>query len=63
MPLYGKLSDQYGRKPMTYVAVLIFLAGSILSGFAQSMTQLILFRAIQGIGEVDAVHHRFDDPS
>ena len=50
MPLYGKLSDQYGRKPLTYAAVLIFLAGSILSGFAQSMTQLILFRAIQGTG-------------
>ena len=50
MPLYGKLSDQYGRKPLTYAAVLIFLAGSILSGFAHSMTQLILFRAIQGLG-------------
>jgi EmrB/QacA subfamily drug resistance transporter len=50
MPLYGKLSDQYGRKPMTYAAVLIFLAGSALCGFAQSMNQLILFRALQGIG-------------
>jgi EmrB/QacA subfamily drug resistance transporter len=50
MPLYGKLSDQYGRKPLTYVAVVIFLAGSASCGFAQSMNQLILFRAIQGIG-------------
>jgi len=50
MPLYGKLSDQYGRKPMLYGAVGLFLIGSILSGFAQSMPQLILFRAIQGMG-------------
>ena len=50
MPLYGKLSDQYGRKPLTYAAVLIFLLGSTLCGFAQSMNQLILFRALQGIG-------------
>jgi len=50
MPLYGKLSDQYGRKPLVYVAVLIFLAGSMLSGLSQSMFELIVFRAIQGIG-------------
>ncbi|HEY5208888.1 MAG TPA: MDR family MFS transporter [Stellaceae bacterium] len=50
MPLYGKLSDQYGRKPMIYVAVGIFLLGSVLSGLAHSMTQLILFRAVQGLG-------------
>lgn len=50
MPLYGKLSDQYGRKPMIYVAVGVFLLGSALSGLAQSMTQLILFRAVQGLG-------------
>ncbi|MDR6291706.1 MULTISPECIES: MDR family MFS transporter [Inquilinus] len=50
MPLYGKLSDQYGRKPMLYVAILAFLLGSALSGAAQSMTQLIVFRAIQGLG-------------
>lgn len=50
MPLYGKLSDQYGRKPMIYVAILIFLVGSALSGAAQNLTQLILFRAIQGLG-------------
>jgi EmrB/QacA subfamily drug resistance transporter len=50
MPLYGKLSDQYGRKPMIYVAIVIFLIGSVLSGAAQTMLQLIIFRAIQGIG-------------
>jgi EmrB/QacA subfamily drug resistance transporter len=50
MPLYGKLSDQYGRKPLIYAAILIFLLGSVLSGAAQSLIQLIIFRAIQGIG-------------
>jgi len=50
MPLYGKLSDQYGRKTMIYSAIAIFLIGSVLSGLSQSMTQLILFRAIQGVG-------------
>jgi EmrB/QacA subfamily drug resistance transporter len=50
MPLYGKLSDQYGRKTLVYAGVLIFLAGSMLAGLAQTMNQLILFRAIQGVG-------------
>ena len=50
MPLYGKLSDQYGRKPMIYVAVVTFLLGSVLCGAAQSLTQLIVFRAVQGLG-------------
>ncbi|HVB89145.1 MAG TPA: MDR family MFS transporter [Beijerinckiaceae bacterium] len=50
MPLYGKLSDQYGRKTMIYVAIAIFLIGSALSGLSQSMTELILFRAVQGLG-------------
>ncbi|NTG85022.1 MFS transporter [Agrobacterium rhizogenes] len=50
MPLYGKLSDQYGRKPIIYAAILIFLLGSILSGMAQTLLQLIIFRAFQGIG-------------
>jgi EmrB/QacA subfamily drug resistance transporter len=50
MPLYGKLSDQYGRKPLLYIAVSLFLLGSVLSGLAQTMPQLIGFRAIQGTG-------------
>ncbi|WP_322015197.1 MDR family MFS transporter [Paraburkholderia sp. J12] len=50
MPLYGKLSDQYGRKPALYAAILLFLLGSILSGLSQSLMQLIAFRAVQGLG-------------
>jgi len=49
-PLYGKLSDMYGRKPLYFAAILIFLLGSILCGLAQTMVQLIIFRAVQGLG-------------
>ncbi|MEA2465582.1 MAG: hypothetical protein QOJ98_3329, partial [Acidobacteriota bacterium] len=49
-PLYGKLGDLYGRKRVLQVAVVIFLAGSALCGASRSMLQLILFRALQGIG-------------
>jgi EmrB/QacA subfamily drug resistance transporter len=49
-PLYGKLGDMRGRKPVFLAAILIFLAGSMLSGLSQSMGQLIGFRALQGIG-------------
>ncbi len=49
-PLYGKLGDLYGRKRLLMVAIIIFLAGSALSGLSQSMDQLIMFRAIQGLG-------------
>lgn len=49
-PLYGKLSDMYGRKPLFIVAIFIFLAGSILCGLSGSMTQLVVFRGIQGLG-------------
>ena len=49
-PLYGKLGDLYGRKRLYQVAIVIFLAGSVLSGVAQDMGQLIAFRAVQGIG-------------
>ncbi|MNO51673.1 Multidrug resistance protein 3 [compost metagenome] len=49
-PIFGKISDLYGRKPVFVVGSILFLTGSMLSGLAQSMEQLILFRAIQGIG-------------
>src|SRR3954466_5549079 len=49
-PLYGKLGDLYGRKPVLQTAVVIFLVGSALCGLAQSMTMLIAFRAVQGLG-------------
>lgn len=50
VPIYGKLSDLYGRKPVYVISMLLFLAGSILCGRAHSMEQLIAFRAVQGIG-------------
>jgi EmrB/QacA subfamily drug resistance transporter len=49
-PLYGKLGDLYGRKKVLQSAILLFLLGSVLCGAAQSLTQLIVFRAIQGLG-------------
>jgi len=50
VPLYGKLADIYGRKPLFLVASALFVLGSALCGLATSMEQLILFRAVQGIG-------------
>jgi len=50
IPLYGKLGDLYGRKRILQSAVLLFLAGSALCGQAGSMTELIAFRAVQGLG-------------
>jgi EmrB/QacA subfamily drug resistance transporter len=49
-PIYGKLSDLFGRRPIIISAVLIFLTGSVLSGLSQQMWQFILFRGIQGLG-------------
>ena len=49
-PLYGKLGDLYGRKLVLQAAIVIFLVGSALCGLAQGMTELILFRALQGLG-------------
>jgi EmrB/QacA subfamily drug resistance transporter len=49
-PLYGKLSDIFGRKPMYLAAITIFLAGSLLSGIAGSMYELAAYRAVQGLG-------------
>ena len=50
MPIFGKLSDLYGRKKFFLLGLAIFITGSILSGAAQTIEELILFRAIQGIG-------------
>ena len=49
-PLWGKLGDQYGRKIFFQASIVIFLGGSALSGLSHSMTELIAFRAVQGIG-------------
>ena len=50
MPLWGRASDLYGRKPLFLAAIAIFLTGSALSGMAQDLSQLIAFRALQGLG-------------
>ena len=50
VPLYGKLSDLYGRRPLFFIAMALFLVGSILCGMSQNMGQLIAFRALQGLG-------------
>jgi MFS family permease len=49
-PLYGKLGDLYGRKPLLQLAIVLFLIGSALCGIAQNMGELIAFRALQGLG-------------
>src|SRR5256714_8242196 len=50
VPIYGKLADLYGRKPIFIIGSSLFLLGSVASGAAQSMEQLIIFRAVQGVG-------------
>jgi len=49
-PIYGKLSDLYGRKNVLSIGIVIFLVGSILCGLSKSMYMLIVFRALQGLG-------------
>ena len=49
-PIYGKLSDLFGRRPLFMIGVTVFLLGSILSGLSQEMWQLIAFRGLQGLG-------------
>src|SRR4029079_3507281 len=50
VPIYGKLSDIFGRRNLYLIGIVIFLGGSVLCGLAQDMTQLIFFRGLQGIG-------------
>jgi len=50
IPVYGKLSDFFGRKPALMVGIVLFLIGSVLSGLSQTMWQLIFFRGLQGLG-------------
>src|SRR4051794_6399967 len=50
MPLWGRVSDLHGRKPLFQAAIVVFLAGSALSGLAQTLPELIGFRALQGLG-------------
>ncbi|MCI0488121.1 MAG: MFS transporter [Blastocatellia bacterium] len=50
VPLWGRMSDLYGRRPLYLAGVALFLLGSVLSGASQSIVQLIAFRAVQGVG-------------
>jgi MFS family permease len=59
IPIYGKLSDLYGRRPVFLFAMGLFLAGSVLSGQSRSMHQLIAFRALQGLGAGGLMHLSF----
>ena len=56
VPVYGKLADVFGRKPVMLVGIGLFLLGSVLCGFAWSMGALIAFRALQGVGEIGRAH-------
>ena len=49
-PIYGKLSDIFGRRLLFIIAIVIFLAGSLMAGAAMDMYQLAIYRAIQGLG-------------
>src|SRR3979490_2203864 len=50
VPLWGRLSDLYGRRGVYLTAIALFLAGSMLAGLSQSMLQLVIFRLVQGLG-------------
>ncbi|MEV2272476.1 MFS transporter [Nonomuraea africana] len=50
MPVYGKLGDRFGRKPVMQAAIAVFVAGAVLCAMAASMPQLVAFRALQGMG-------------
>ena len=50
VPVWGKLSDLYGRRLLYQIGIAVFLLGTLLSGLSATMTQVIIFRAIQGLG-------------
>src|SRR5690349_4119429 len=49
-PIYGRLSDLYGRKPILLLGIVLFLVGSVLCGLAWNMISLVAFRIVQGLG-------------
>ena len=62
MPIFGKLSDMYGRKRFFIFGLIVFMIGSALCGTAENITQLGIYRAIQGIGggiSANRVYYRF----
>jgi MFS family permease len=59
MPIFGKLSDMYGRKRFFIFGLILFMVGSALCGTAETITQLSIYRAIQGIGGGALVRSRF----
>lgn len=63
VPVYGKLSDQYGRRTIVLFGIGVFLAGSALCGIAGSMLQLILFRVVQGVGAAALTSSAFAVPA
>jgi EmrB/QacA subfamily drug resistance transporter len=63
VPIYGKLSDMYGRKPVLLWGIVMFLVGSALSGIAGSMIQLIAFRVLQGMGAAAITSTAFATPA
>ena len=63
VPIYGKLSDMYGRKPILLWGIVVFLVGSALCGIAGSMIQLIAYRVLQGIGAAAITSTAFATPA
>jgi EmrB/QacA subfamily drug resistance transporter len=63
VPIYGKLSDIFGRKAVLITGIVIFLAGSVLCGFAPTMLSLVIFRGIQGLGAAALTSTAFAVPA